>query len=46
MITVVGLDISKGKSQVQAFLDKNQPYKKVIVATILLKALKMWFSST
>ncbi|MFS0603348.1 hypothetical protein [Peribacillus frigoritolerans] len=24
MNTVVGLDISKGKSQVQAFLDKNE----------------------
>ncbi|MBP2257882.1 transposase [Virgibacillus campisalis] len=28
MNPVVGLDVSKGESQVQAFLDKNQPYRK------------------
>lgn len=28
MNPVVGLDISKGESQVQAFLDKNKPYRK------------------
>lgn len=28
MNPVVGLDVSKGESQVQAFLDKGQPYRK------------------
>jgi transposase len=28
MNPVVGLDISKGESQVQAFLDKGKPYRK------------------
>ncbi len=28
MNPVVGLDVSKGESQVQAFLDKSQPYGK------------------
>ncbi|KQL45975.1 hypothetical protein AN963_13240, partial [Brevibacillus choshinensis] len=28
MNPVVGLDVSKGESQVQAFLDKGQPYGK------------------
>ncbi|MFE4142693.1 hypothetical protein ACFX4I_12520 [Peribacillus sp. YIM B13472] len=28
MNPVVGLDISKGESQVQAFLDKGKPYQK------------------
>lgn len=28
MNPVVGLDISKGESQVQAFLDKKKPYRK------------------
>lgn len=28
MNPVVGLDLSKGESQVQAFLDKGQPYGK------------------
>ncbi|MBT2667578.1 IS110 family transposase [Bacillus sp. ISL-4] len=28
MNPVVGLDVAKGESQVQAFLDKKQPYKK------------------
>jgi transposase len=28
MNTVVGLDISKGESQVQAFLDKGKPFRK------------------
>lgn len=28
MNPVVGLDVSKGESQVQAFLDKSQPYRK------------------
>jgi transposase len=28
MNLVVGLDVSKGESQVQAFLDKGKPYRK------------------
>ena len=28
MNPVVGLDVSKGESQVQAFLDKGQPFRK------------------
>ncbi|SFN27608.1 hypothetical protein SAMN05421832_1318 [Psychrobacillus psychrodurans] len=28
MNPVIGLDVAKGESQVQAFLDKKQPYKK------------------
>jgi transposase len=28
MNPVVGLDVSKGESQVQAFLDKAKPYRK------------------
>jgi transposase len=28
MNLVVGLDVSKGESQVQAFLDKEKPYPK------------------
>jgi transposase len=28
MNPVVGLDVSKGESQVQAYLDKRKPYKK------------------
>ncbi len=28
MNPVIGLDVSKGESRVQAFLDKGQPYRK------------------
>ncbi|WP_264371424.1 hypothetical protein [Virgibacillus necropolis] len=28
MNAVIGLDVVKGKSQVQAFLDKGNPYRK------------------
>jgi hypothetical protein len=28
MNPVVGLDISKGESQIQAFLDKGEPFRK------------------
>jgi len=28
MNPVIGLDVSKGESQVQAFLDKGKPYRK------------------
>lgn len=28
MNPVIGLDVSKGESQVQAFLDKSKPYRK------------------
>ena len=28
MNPVIGLDVAKGESQVQAFLDKKKPYKK------------------
>jgi hypothetical protein len=28
MSPVIGLDVAKGESQVQAYLDKKKPYKK------------------
>nr|WP_157801023.1 hypothetical protein [Bacillus solitudinis] len=28
MNPVIGLDVSKGESQIQAFLDKGKPYRK------------------
>ena len=28
MNPVIGLDVAKGESQVQAFLDKGKPYRK------------------
>ena len=38
MNPVVGLDVSKGESQVQAFLDKGKPYRKSFkVCTHILK---------
>jgi transposase len=33
MNPVVGLDVSKGESQVQAFLDKGKPYRKSFTVT-------------
>ncbi|QPQ28839.1 IS110 family RNA-guided transposase [Lysinibacillus sp. JNUCC 51] len=39
MNPVVGLDISKGKSQVQAFLDKGKPYRKSFKVTHTLEGL-------
>ena len=40
MNPVVGLDVSKGKSQVQAFLDKNKPYRKSFSIEHNLKGLE------
>ena len=39
MNPVVGLDISKGESQVQAFLDKGKPYRKSFSSLITLRDL-------
>ena len=39
MNPVVGLDISKGVSQVQAFLDKGKPYRKSFKVTHTLEGL-------
>ncbi len=33
MNPVVGLDVAKGESQVQAFLDKKKPYKPSFSST-------------
>ena len=39
---VVGLDVSKGESEVQAFLDKKQPYKKSFKVAHTLLQRKSW----
>ncbi|CAH0298398.1 hypothetical protein QNH50_09255 [Peribacillus simplex] len=39
MNPVVGLDISKGESQVQAFLDKSKPYQKSFKMTHTVRGL-------
>jgi len=39
MNPVIGLDISKGESQVQAFLDKGKPYRKSFKVTHTLEGL-------
>jgi transposase len=39
MNPVIGLDVSKGESQVQAFLDKGKPYRKSFSITHDLKGL-------
>jgi len=39
MNPVIGLDVVKGESQVQAFLDKKQPYKKSFKVTHTLEGL-------
>jgi transposase len=51
MNPVIGLDVSKGESQVQAFLDKGKPYRKSFSVThdlqglgSLLNFLKLWRS--
>jgi transposase len=40
MNPVVGLDVSKGESQVQAFLDKGKPYRKGFKVSHTLEGLK------
>ena len=39
MNPVVGLDVSKGESQVQAFLDKGKPYRKSFKVAHTLEGL-------
>ena len=39
MNPVIGLDVAKGKSQVQAFSDKKQPYKKSFKVAHTLEGL-------
>ena len=39
MNPVVGLDVAKGESQVQAFLDKKKPYKKSFKVAHTLEGL-------
>jgi len=41
MNPVVGLDISKGESQVQAFLDKGKPYQKSFKITHTVEGLNL-----
>ena len=40
MNPVVGLDVAKGESQVQAFLDKGKPYRKSFSIQHNLEGLK------
>ncbi len=40
MNPVVGLDVAKGESQVQAFLDRKQPYKKSFKISHTVEGLK------
>jgi transposase len=40
MNPVIGLDVSKGESQVQAFLDKSKPYRKSFSIKHDLKGLE------
>ncbi|MFE4428865.1 hypothetical protein ACFRH9_17465 [Peribacillus butanolivorans] len=39
MNPVIGLDVAKGESQVQSFLDKKKPYKKSFKVTHKLEGL-------
>ena len=39
MNPVIGLDVAKGESQVQAFLDKKKPYKKSFKVAHTLEGL-------
>lgn len=39
MNPVIGLDISKGESQVQAFLDKGKPFRKSFKISHTLEGL-------
>lgn len=41
MNPVIGLDISKGESQVQAFLDKGKPYLKSFKVTHTIDGLDL-----
>ncbi len=41
MNPVVGLDVSKGESQVQAYLDKGKPYRKGFKVSHTLEGLKI-----
>ncbi|MDR4888374.1 IS110 family transposase [Fredinandcohnia sp. QZ13] len=41
MNPVIGLDVAKGESQVQAFLDKKQPYKKSFKIAHTLEGLSI-----
>lgn len=41
MNPVIGLDVSKGESQVQAFLDKGKPYRKSFKVSHTLEGLSL-----
>ncbi|MFD4932006.1 hypothetical protein ACFWMS_24550 [Peribacillus butanolivorans] len=43
MNPVVGLDVAKGESQVQAFLDKKKPYKRSFKVTHTIEGLETLF---
>jgi transposase len=45
MNPVVGLDISKGESQVQAFVDKGKPFSSTWIKYQLLKKLSTYIRS-
>jgi len=40
MNPVIGLDVSKGESQIQAFLDKGKPYQKSFSIAYDIKGLR------
>ena len=40
MNPVIGLDVAKGESQVQAFLDRKKPYKKSFKVAHTLEGLQ------
>ncbi len=41
MNPVIGLDVSKGESQVQAFLDKGKPYRKSFKVSHTIEGLEL-----
>jgi transposase len=41
MNPVIGLDVSKGESQVQAFLDKGKPYRKSFKVSHTIEGLNL-----
>ncbi|NHM33984.1 IS110 family transposase [Bacillus sp. C11] len=43
MNPVIGLDIAKGESQVQAFLDKKKPHKSSFKVSHTLEGLEMLY---
>lgn len=43
MNPVIGLDVSKGESQIHAFLDKGKPYRMSIIPAVpLMQPIEGW----